>query len=67
MFSLTHLFRLRQLYAQEQAQLQKEIDECVETPQQLRERLEAKAQVLREKRIQRRNDFVEKQRLKQFR
>ena len=59
--------KLRKLLNEEEIEFKKEIDSKSETPQQRRERLELKAKKLREERISRRDKFVEKQRLKQFR
>mmetsp|Transcript_21532 Transcript_21532/g.18977 ORF Transcript_21532/g.18977 Transcript_21532/m.18977 type:complete len:496 (+) Transcript_21532:59-1546(+) len=59
--------KLRKLLAEEEIEFKIEIDSKIETPQERRERLEAKAKKLREERISRREKFVEMQRLKQFR
>jgi len=59
--------KLRQLLNADALRYKQEIDSKLETPQQRRERLERKAKDLRAKRIARREEFVEAQRLKQFR
>jgi len=59
--------KLRQLLEMDAVIYKKEIDSKMETPAQRRARLEKQAKELRAKRIARREEFVAKQRLKQFR
>jgi len=59
--------KLRQLLDLDAMIFKKEIDSKIETPAQRRARLEKQAKELRAKRIARREEFVAKQRLKQFR
>ena len=59
--------KLKKLLAFDEIEYKKAIDDKLETPQQRRSRLEERAKQLRAKRIARRNEFVAKQKLKQFR
>lgn len=59
--------KLRKLLDLDAIAFKKEIDSKIETPAQRRARLEKQAKELRAKRIARREEFVAKQRLKQFR